>query len=84
MSSLKTYTGHLYTGAKVGSAMDLRAMQTGQDTTKVGGKCRKDLGTLSTHAHKADSRLRVHAHLSGVNDAHGVDLSLPSCRAGSC
>ena len=51
---VKTYTGHLYTGAKVGSAMDLSAVQTGQDSTKVGGERRQNLRTLSTHAHKSD------------------------------
>lgn len=51
---VKTYTGHLYTRAKVGSAVDLSAVQTGQDSTEVGGECRQNLRTLSTHAHKSD------------------------------
>lgn len=51
---VKTYTGHLYTGAKVGSAVNLSAVQTGQDSTKVGGESRQNLRTLSTHAHKSD------------------------------
>lgn len=78
-----TYPGNLYTGAKVGRAVDLRAMQARQDSAEVGRKRRKDLGALATHAHKTDGRLRVYTHLGGVNDADGVDLRLPSCRAGA-
>lgn len=74
-----TYTSHLYTGAEMGSAMNLGAVQTGENAAKVGGKRRKNFRTLATHTHEPNSRLWMRAHFSAVNDADSIDLCLPSC-----
>ena len=77
-----TYTGHLYAGAKMRGAMDCCTVQTGQNATKVGCECRQHLGAFTTHTHEPDGRLGMCAHLGAVDDADGIDLGLPSCRAG--
>lgn len=66
----------------MGSAVDLGAVQARQDAAKVGRERRKNLGSVTTHTHQSDGGLRVYAHLGGVDDADGVDLCLPSGRAG--
>lgn len=80
----ETYTGHLYAGGEVRGAVDLRPMQAGQNLAKVCGERRKNLGAITTHAHEADGRLRMCAHLGRMDDADSVCLCLPSCRAGRC
>lgn len=57
--------------------MDLGAMESRKDAAKVRGEGRQHLRTFAAHAHKTNSRLRVCAHLDTVNNADGIDLSLP-------
>lgn len=65
----------------MGSPIDLGLVQTRQNTSEIRRKCRQHLRALSTHTHQSNGRLRMYAHLGAVDDANGIDLCLPSCRA---
>lgn len=57
--------------------MNLRVVQTSQNATEIRGEGGQHFGTLAAHAHQTNSRLGVCAHLDAVDDADGINLSLP-------
>lgn len=81
MTMTMTYPSNLYTRAQMRRPMNLSPMQPAQNAAKVRRKRRQHLRAVPSHAHQADGRLRMGAHLGAVDDAHGVDLRVPSCRA---
>lgn len=78
-----TYPGNLDTRAEMRRAMNLGFVETREDAAEIGGEGREHFGAFTTHAHEADGRLWVYAHLDAVDDAHSINLGLPSGRSGT-